>query len=344
MNRGKGKFCRIVSGEPLGVAREAAEAEFLGYERIGIWDSPALFREPWVVLSSMARDTKQIAIGTWVTNPLSRNPVVTASAAASLDDLAPGRVYLGIGSGGTGVLHLGLKAAPLAHLEDYVLTVRRLLEDGVAEYQGQTVRLNWPRRQIPIIIAAHGPKSLRLAGRIGDGVVIGLGVTPEVVKASLDLLEQGAQEAGRNLGDLDVWFTCFWFVDNTPGVAKKQGSWAAASFASHFARTGVEGKFVPKEYQEGLVKLGAAYDYVTHGSVPEAQKDTYTELAKKLGVGHYLQRRFVFCGTPDEVEQQLQEAMRAGATQFDGAIDADLPEHRDRIQKWSQLVVSRFHG
>jgi 5,10-methylenetetrahydromethanopterin reductase len=338
------KFGFSVSpGEPLEVGREAAAAESLGYERIGIWDSPALFREPWVVLSSMARDTKHISIGTWVTNPLSRNPVVTASAAASLDDLAPGRVYLGIGSGGTGVMHLGLKAAPLAFLEDYVLTVRRLLEDGVAEYQGQMVRLNWAKRHIPIIIAAHGPKSLRLAGRIGDGVVIGLGVTPEVVKGSLELLEQGAQEAGRNLGDLDVWFTCFWFVDNTPDVAKKQGSWAAASFASHFARTGVEGKFVPKAYQEGLVKLGAAYDYVTHGSVPEAQRDAYTELAKKLGVGDYLQRRFVFCGTPGEVEQQLQEAMRAGATQFDGAIDADLPEHRDRIKKWSQLVVSRFH-
>lgn len=338
------KFGFSVSpGEPFGVGREAAAAESLGYERIGIWDSPALFREPWVVLSSMARDTKHISIGTWVTNPLSRNPVVTASAAASLDDLAPKRIFVGIGSGGTGVLHLGLKAAPLAHVEDYVRTVRRLLEDGVAEYQGQTVRLNWAKRRIPIIIAAHGPKSLRLAGRIGDGVVIGLGVTPEVVEGSLELLEQGAQEAGRSLGDLDVWFTCFWFVDSTPGVARKQGSWAAASFASHFARTGVEGKFVPKEYQEGLVKLGAAYDYFTHGSVPEAQRDAYTELANRLGVGDYLQRRFVFCGTPDEVEQQLQEAMRAGATQFDGAIDVPLPEHRDRIEKWSQLVVSRFH-
>lgn len=141
--------------------------------------------------------------------------------------------------------------------------------------------MDWARRRIRILIAAHGPRSLRLAGRIGDGVVIGLGVTPEVIKSSLELLEQGAQEAGRRLADLDVWFSCFWFVDNTPGLAKKQGSWAAASFASHFARSGVEGKFVPKEYQEGLVKFGAAYDYVTHGPVPEAQKDTYTELARE---------------------------------------------------------------
>ena len=106
----------ISPGTASGVATESREAERLGYARIGIWDSPALFREPWVVLAAMARDTNEIAIGTWVTNPLSRHPVVTASALASLDELAPGRVYLGIGTGGTGVLHLGLEAASLAQL------------------------------------------------------------------------------------------------------------------------------------------------------------------------------------------------------------------------------------
>src|SRR5262245_45097305 len=115
----------ISPGDPLDVAHEAAEAEALGYDRIGIWDSPALFREPWVVLSALATTTQRIMVGTWVTNPLTRHPVVTASAAASLDDLAPGRVFIGIGSGDTGVLHLGLRAAPLVQLKRYALAVRQ---------------------------------------------------------------------------------------------------------------------------------------------------------------------------------------------------------------------------
>ena len=91
-----------------------------------------------------------------------------------------------------------------------------------------------------------------------------------------------------------------------------------------------------------MVELGRAYDLVSHGSVSEAGQQRYAELAEELGIGEYLRRRFVFSGTPDEVEQQIRSATDAGATRFDGAIDADLPEHRDRIEQWAQLVVSRF--
>jgi 5,10-methylenetetrahydromethanopterin reductase len=323
---------------------ESVRAEGLGYDRIGIWDSPALFREPWAVLGAVAVATHSARIGPWVTNPQTRHPLITASAAATIDDLAPGRVYIGIGSGGTGVWHTGNQASPLAELEAYVVTIRCLLEDGEAEYGGSRVILPWARRQIPIIMAAHGPKSIRLAGRIADGVVIGLGVTPDVIEGSLELLAAGAREAGRDPDAIEVWFTCFWFVDPVPGAARREASWAATAFAAHFARTGVDGKFVPKEYQAGIMELGRRYDYVSHGAVPEEQKAEYTRLAHELGIGEYLQRRFVFAGTPDEVQAQIQGAVAAGAKRFDGAIDADLPEHEERIVKWARLVLPRFRN
>ena len=333
----------VTPGSPDGVAGEAAEAEAMGYDRIGVWDSPALFREPWVTLGAMAQATDRVRLGTWVTNPLSRHPVVTASAAATVDDLAPGRVYIGIGAGGTGVWHLGMKTAGLDDLEEYVLTVRALLAEGEAEYRGETVRLTWAaRRRVPIIVSAHGPQALRTAGRVGDGVIVGLGVTPEVVAGSLDLLEEGASSAGRSLADLDVWFTCFWFVDEEPGVAARRGAWAATAFSLHFARWGVEGRFVPPEFQEGVIELGRAYDLVTHGAVPPEQQERYARMADELRVGEYLRRRFVFAGTPAEVESQVRAAIAAGARNFDGAIDADLPEHRERIGAWAELVLPRF--
>jgi 5,10-methylenetetrahydromethanopterin reductase len=186
----------VTPGPPDGVAAEAAEAEAMGFDRIGVWDSPALFREPWVTLGAMARATERVRLGTWVTNPLSRHPVVTASAAATVDDLAPGRVSIGIGAGGTGVWHLGMKTAGLDDLEEYVLAVRALLAEGEAEYRGETVRLPWAAgRRIPIVVSAHGPRALRTAGKVGDGVIVGLGVTPEVVSGSLALVEEGARAA-----------------------------------------------------------------------------------------------------------------------------------------------------
>jgi 5,10-methylenetetrahydromethanopterin reductase len=333
----------VTPGEPLGVGAELARAEALGYDRFGVWDSPALFREPWLTLGSAARDTNRIRLGTWVTNPLSRHPLVTAACAGTVDDLAPGRVYIGIGAGGTGVWHLGMPTARLAELESYVLALRSLLVTGSAVWRGHALTMSWagPRR-VPIIMAAHASRSLRLAGRIADGVVIGLGISPDVVAASLGTLEAGASEAGRSLDDLEVWFTSFWWTDETPGKAKADGAWSATAFALHFADSGVEHKFIPDELKAPLLEIGKAYDLRTHGHPSEKQKDEYVELADRLGVGDYLRERFMFAGTPDEVEAQIRAAIAAGAQNFDGAIDADLPQHEERITKWGSLVLPRF--
>jgi 5,10-methylenetetrahydromethanopterin reductase len=333
----------VTPGDPLGVGEELRRAELLGYDRVGIWDSPALFREPGTTLASVARDTDRIRLGTWVTNPLSRHPLVTAAAAATLDDLAPGRVYVGIGAGGTGVWHLGMATAKLAELEAYVLAVRGLLETGAADWHGHALTLPWagPRR-IPIVMGAHASRSLRLAGRVGDGVVIGLGISPDVVAASLELLDAGAREGGRSADDLEVWFTSFWWVDEVPGKARTDGAWSATAFALHFADSGVENKFVPEELKAPLREIGEAYDLQSHGHPSEEQKAGYVELADRLGVGAYLRERFMFAGTPGEVEAQLRAAMEAGARNFDGAIDADQPEHERRITTWARLVLPRF--
>ncbi len=198
----------VTPGPPDGVAAEIRDAEALGFDRMGVWDSPALFRDPWMTLGAVARETSTIRLGTWVSNPVSRHPVVTASAIATLEDLAPGRTYLGIGSGGTGVWHLGHPAARLADLKEYVSAVRALLADGTTTYQGSECRLEWGRGvSVPIIMSAHGPRALRLAGEIADGVICGLGILPKVVSGCLDLISEGAESAGRTLADLEVWFT-----------------------------------------------------------------------------------------------------------------------------------------
>ena len=333
----------VTPGPPDGVAAEMREAEALGFDRMGVWDSPALFREPWMTLAAVARETSTLRLGTWVSNPVSRHPVVTASAIATLEDLAPGRTYFGIGSGGTGVWHLGHPTARLADLREYVSAVRQLLADGRATYRGVECRLEWGRGvSVPIIMSAHGPRALRLAGEIADGVVCGLGISPDVVSGCLDLIAEGAGSAGRTLADLEVWFTCFWFVDAEPGAALAEGAWAATAFALHFAQGRVGGKFVPEEYREGIVRLGEQYDLVAHGRVTDELKRRYVERADELGIGDYIRSRFMFCGTPAEVESQIRAAMAAGARNFDGAIDADLDEHRRRIGAWAELVLPRF--
>jgi 5,10-methylenetetrahydromethanopterin reductase len=228
-------------------------------------------------------------------------------------------------------------------LREYVRAVRDLLAAGQASFGGAPALMQWGRGvHVPIILSAHGPRSLRLAGEIADGVVVGLGVTPEVVRGSLALIAEGAEAAGRSLDDIEVWFTCFWFVDPVPGAAMAEEAWAATAFALHFARGRTEGKLVPEEYREGVAALGADYDLIAHGRVDDEHKRRYVERADDLGIGDYIRRRFMFCGTPDEVEAQIRSAIDAGGRNFDGAIDADLPEHRARITNWARLVLPRF--
>ena len=333
----------VTPGPVDGVADESARAEAMGYDRIGIWDSPALFRDPWLTIGAVAARTSRVRVGTWVTNPLTRHPLVQAAAAATVDDVAPERVYVGIGAGGTGVWHLGLETARQAELEAYTVALRELLAHGRTTYRGSSIELPWagPRR-VPVIMSAHGERSLELAGRVADGVVIGLGIAPEVVASALERVERGARQAGRRIEDLEVWFTCFWWVDPEPGAALAAGAWSATAFALHFAASGVDNKFVPEELRGPLLEVGRSYDLHSHGHPSAEQKAAYVDLADRLGVGEYLRRRFMFAGTPAEVEAQLRAAMRAGASNFDGAIDADLPEHERRITAWADHVLPRF--
>ncbi len=334
----------INPGSTAEAVAAAREAEALGFDRIGIWDSPALHREPWVVLGAVAAASTRVRLGPWVTNPSTRHPVVTASAIATLDDLAPGRAILAIGSGDSGVYPLGQRAALLAHLEDYVRTVRRLLEDGAADWGGERVTLSWAHRQVPIWMAAHGERSLQLAARIADGVVVGLGVSPEVVTGCLDLLDAAAGEGARSLADLEVWFTAPWYVDAEPGVAREEAAWHVASLAHHVARHGVDGKFVPPELADGIVRLGQTYDLSTHGAPPVDQKAAYARLARDLGILEPLLDRFAFAGTPDEVEAQVRRAIAAGARNFDGANDATVGSVMDRPRTWASSILPRFTG
>ena len=209
--------------------------------------------------------------------------------------------------------------------------MRALLETGEADHGGARVRMGWPGPQrIPIIISAHGPRSLRLAGRFGDGVIVGLGVTPEVVAGSLALIEEGARESGRPRRPRGLVHVLL--VRRRRARGRRRPRRVGVHLVRlHFARAGAEGKWVPDELLEGVLELGRAYDFEVHGAVPPAKQAGVRRLAERLGVLDYLRRRFVFCGTPDEVESQIRTAIDAGASNFDGAIDAQLPEHEERI-------------
>ena len=245
-------------------------------------------------------------------------------------------MYIGIGREAQ-ALASRLRTATLAELEAYVHAFAASWRRDSAEWDGHArAALSGPSAASR---SSSPPTGRSRCGSRGDrrrrrG---GLGVTPEVVRGCLELVAEGAREAGRAPEDVEVWFTCFWL----PTGARDEATWAATAFALHFARSGVEGKFVPEEHREAVVELGRAYDLISHGAVRTRRK-TVRRACRAARDRRLPAPPLRLLGTPDEVEGQIRGAMEAGARRFDGAIDADLPEHRERIETWARLVLPRF--
>jgi Luciferase-like monooxygenase len=95
----------------------ARQAEDVGASHFGVGEGPLLFSDPYQYLALAARETSSIKLGTWVTNPLTRIPAVTANSIATLNALAPGRTFLGIGTANNALRSMGNRPAKLAELD-----------------------------------------------------------------------------------------------------------------------------------------------------------------------------------------------------------------------------------
>jgi 5,10-methylenetetrahydromethanopterin reductase len=159
-------------------------AEDLGYVRAWCYDSPAIYPDVWMVLARAAARTSRIGLGPGVLIPSLRHPLVTASAAAALEAWAPGRVTLGVGAGFTGRRALGQRPLPWSWVASYVRALRALLRGETVEWEGAAIRMIHddscaPERpiDIPILIAANGPKGRAVADDLADGIFV-VGANP----------------------------------------------------------------------------------------------------------------------------------------------------------------------
>jgi 5,10-methylenetetrahydromethanopterin reductase len=156
-------------------------AEELGYTRAFVYDSPAFLADPWITLARAAELTSDITIGIAAITPRLRHVVASAGAIATLHAMAPGRVEMVVGSGFTSQAMLGQGPARWAEVEDYVNALRALLRGEDIEWDGAMTGLRFGARsgiglpvEIPIRMAAHGPKGYAAAGRSADGMVTNL--------------------------------------------------------------------------------------------------------------------------------------------------------------------------
>ena len=299
-------------------------AEAAGYERAWLVDGQMLWQDIYVYLTHGLAATERIVFGTGVTNPRTRHFTVTASTLATLADLHPGRVILGIGRGDNAVRTLGLEPVPTRQLAEVVPKLRELMSGRAVGFRGREVRIRWADADVPVMMPATGPRNLRLAGALADIVMLYVGVHPTSVAWAIDNVRAGAEDAGRDPDSLEIALLCGMWVADDEQEAWDACRWAPAACANHIAdvlRRNPD-HAMPEEMTR-LVRARDDYDYYA-GHLDSAAEHTAYLTGELID-------DFALAGPSDKCLGRIRELAELGVTEISAAYLNGRLEQMDRV-------------
>jgi 5,10-methylenetetrahydromethanopterin reductase len=320
------------------LVRQVQLAESLGFDTAWIADTHLVCRELWVTLAACAAGTSRIRLGPGIAVPHTRHISVTASAIATLHEMAEGRVVIGVGTGGSAAETMGLsvgKVARIATLESMAVSLRRLLgRESIRLENGADARLAWLERSpaIPLYLAGSGPRMLDAAGRLGDGAIMYSGVAPWLVEAALGCVKAGARTAGRDPDDLDVAIWAPTSIAPDRALARDHVRGRVASALRHAFPVA----WSPED-QAVIDQVRAAYDSYQHASAASKHRLLVTDRFVDL---------MALAGRPEEVREQVQGIIGVGGV---GRIillpqvpGQDFVEREEVLRLFAEQVMARL--
>ena len=174
------------------------QAEAAGFDYGWLFDSHVLWRDPYPLLTLMAGATERMRLGTCVTNPGTREPSVTASALATLDEISGGRMDLGIGRGDSARRVLGKPPITMAGTEEAIRVIRALVAGESIEYEGTELDFPWTTGwTLPVWVAGYGPMAIAMTGRVADGIILQL-ADPDLIRWFAARSRGGCRPPGAN--------------------------------------------------------------------------------------------------------------------------------------------------
>jgi probable F420-dependent oxidoreductase len=304
------------------------QAEAAGFQYGWIFDSHVLWLEPYPLLTLMASNTKNMRLGTCVTNPATRDITVTASLFATLNLISGGRMQLGIGRGDSSRRVLGKKPVGAGDLERAVKAFRELTAGREIDYEGQPTRLSWAKGSPPVWIAGYGPKVLDLAGRVADGVILQF-ADPDLIAWCLGFVKKGAEEAGRDWRKIEVMAAAPVWVSDDLKVARERVRWFPALVSNHVVD--LISRYKPEELPPALtsfVRNRGGYDYQHHCEVESSNANF---------VSDDVVDRFCLVGTAEAHREKLRKLAGVGVTQFN--VYLMCGEEEDTLETYKKEIL-----
>ena len=314
--------------------KEAMRAESQGFSHAWFGDSQMVWADVYQCMALCATHTETIKLGTNVTNPSSRIAPVTAGNFATLNVLAPGRVIMGIGTGNTSRRTLGMPAAKLAELRSHIDVCRGLLNGETVSYQeGERQRMITflnpdggfinVKDAIPVYVAGSGPKTLEMAGEIGDGVILFGTVGDSLLKYTLSHIKRGAERAGKRLEDLYILvLTALHFTKPGESLADLQQAVGplVTSECNIFALSVKDPFELPGDIRADLMAFKNAYRTPT-APIETRHLDLYTGYCAEFKPEHEplvtdkMIKETTLTGTPEEIRERIRNMQELGVKQ-----------------------------
>ena len=300
----------LQTNPPAGrVVELTRKAEDLGFSHAWTFDSHILWQEPYVIHSQMLSATERITVGPFVTNPISRDPSVTASTFATLNDMFGNRTICGIGRGDSVVRVLGRKPTTLKQLEEAMHVIKELAEGRAVDFSGVGVEIPWVENgKLEVWMAGYGPKALSLIGRKADGFILQL-ADPVILEWTMKHVHDAAREAGRDPKEVKICVAAPAYVGEDLAHQREQCRWFGGMVGNHVAdlvsRYGEDGE-VPHALTD-YIKAREGYDYSHHGKADNRSTDF---------VPDGIVDRFCVLGTVADHVKKLEELKDLGVDQF----------------------------
>ena len=308
----------------------AQRAEALGFEGIFLGESHVNSLDSFQVLATCALKTQRVLLGIAVTNMVYRDPTVLAGSAASLNVISNGRAILGLGTGDGPVYGMGRKPTPLAKFEEGIKAIRELVRGKPITVPTGKVRIPFVKQPLPVYVSMEGPRGLRLAGRVADGVILGTGFDLRVLQWAQERIAEGAKEAGRPLADIDMIAAGMICIKSDGNEARAIVRRRLANRAHHNFRFTLE--TVPLEELASVKKFMEAFD----------EMKPMEERVDPSLVTDYLVQRFSIAGTPEECIARVKELEEAGVQRV--MLTPSRTVYHETVEALASSVMPAFEG
>jgi probable F420-dependent oxidoreductase len=284
-------------------------AEDAGFDQFWLFDSHIIWQECYSKLGWLIAQSRSdsMEFGLAVTNPVTRDPAVTASGFATLNQITGGRMICGIGRGDSSVRVTERKPANLAAVEEAIRQVRTLGSGQPMTIDGVDVHIDWAEGPVPVYLAGYGPKALRLAGRVADGVIFQV-ADPFFIEWGMQHVRAGADEVGRDPSEIVIHCATATYISDDRDLARNETRWFPGLVGNHVADIlRHHDPDVLPDYIAEYVAARTDYDYRHHAT----RGHDHAEY-----VPDEICDRFSVIGTVEECAEKVQALADIGVSEF----------------------------